>query len=62
MNYHKWSICKCALKLGRKLQVPVYRFLRDPIVRAFGEEFYTQLEEVAALLEAEKAEAGSTGN
>ena len=60
VNYHKWSICKCALKLGRKLQVPVYQFLRAPLVRAFGEEFYTQLEEVAALLKAEREEAEAT--
>lgn len=60
VNYHKWSICKCALKLGRKLQVPVYQFLRAPLVRAFGEEFYTQLEEVSALLQAEREEAEAT--
>ena len=60
VNYHKWSICKCALKLGRKLQVPVYQFLRAPLIRAFGEEFYTQLEEVAALLQAEREEAETT--
>ena len=60
VSYHKWSICKCALKLGRKLQVPVYQFLRAPLVRAFGEEFYTQLEEVAALLKAEREEAEAT--
>ncbi len=60
VNYHKWSICKCALKLGRKLQVPVYQFLRAPLVRAFGEEFYSQLEEVAALLKAEREEAEAT--
>lgn len=60
VNYHKWSICKCALKLGRKLQVPVYQFLRAPLIRAFGEEFYTQLEEVAALLQAEREEAEAT--
>ena len=60
VNYHKWSICKCALKLGRKLQVPVYQFLRAPLIRAFGEEFYTQLEEVAALLKAEREEAEAT--
>ena len=62
VNYHKWSICKCALKLGRKLQVPVYQFLRAPLVRAFGEEFYTQLEEVAALLQAEREEAEATSS
>ena len=60
VNYHKWSICKCALKLGRKLQVPVYQFLRAPLIRAFGEEFYAQLEEVAALLKAEREEAEAT--
>ena len=60
VNYHKWSICKCALKLGRKLQVPVYQFLRAPLIRAFGEEFYAQLEEVAALLKAEREEAETT--
>ena len=62
VNYHKWSICKCALKLGRKLQVSVYQFLRAPLVRAFGEEFYTQLEEVAALLQAEREEAEATSS
>ena len=62
VNYHKWSICKCALKLGRKLQVPVYQFLRAPLIRAFGEEFYTQLEEVAALLQAEREEAEATSS
>ena len=60
VNYHKWSICKCALKLGRKLQVPVYQFLRTPLIRAFGEEFYSQLEEVAALLQAEREESEAT--
>lgn len=62
VNYHKWSICKCALKLGRKLQVPVYQFLRAPLIRAFGEEFYAQLEEVAALLQAEREEAEATSS
>lgn len=60
VNYHKWSICKCALKLGRKLQVPVYKFLREPLVRAFGEGWYSQLEDVARLLEEERqADAAS---
>ena len=53
VNYHKWSLCKCALKRGRQLQLPVYQFLKAPLIRAFGEEWYTQLEEVAALLREE---------
>lgn len=60
VNYHKWSICKCALKLGKKLQVPVYQFLREPLIRAFGEEWYGQLEEVAQLLEEERRAEGAT--
>ena len=60
MNYHKWSLCKCALKRGRQLQLPVYQFLKAPLIRAFGEEWYTQLEEVAALLKEEAAGAGQS--
>ena len=57
VNYHKWSLCKCALKRGRQLQLPVYQFLKAPLIRAFGEEWYTQLEEVAVLLREEAAGA-----
>lgn len=54
VNYHKWSICKCALKRGKREGMPVYRFLKEPLIRAFGHEWYGHLEEVAKLLEAEK--------
>lgn len=50
VNYHKWSVCKCALKRGKREGVPVYRFLKAPLVRAFGAEWYEQLEEAARLL------------
>jgi hypothetical protein len=53
VNYHKWSICKCALKRGKQLQLPVYKFLEGPLTRAFGEEWYAQLEDVARLLQEE---------
>lgn len=56
VNYHKWSICKCALKRGRQLSLPVYQFLKAPLIRAFGEEWYAMLEEVAELLEKERQE------
>jgi hypothetical protein len=32
------------------LNVPVYKFLKEPIIRAFGEEFYDDMEKVDALL------------
>lgn len=43
-NYSKWNICAPACKNGKKLGVPIYKFLKGPIVRAKGEEFYEQLE------------------
>ncbi len=44
LNYHRWSICRDAVECGHKLGVPVYKALREPIVRRFGEEFYKALE------------------
>jgi hypothetical protein len=44
LNYHSWSICQPALDLGEKAGIPVYKFLKDPIIRAFGRDFYTELE------------------
>lgn len=39
--------CKAACALGDKLKVPVYQFLKEPIIRKFGEEFYNTLEATA---------------
>lgn len=47
VNYHKWQICSPACDLGKELQVPVYKFTKDSLVRKYGEEWYTELEEVA---------------
>ena len=44
VNYHRWSVCNCARKLGGKLGVPVYKFLKEPLIRRFGTEWYEQLE------------------
>lgn len=54
VNYHKWSVCKCALKKGRKEGTRVYQFLKAPLTRAFGEEWYHKLEIAAIALEAER--------
>ena len=51
VNYDQWSICKDACILGKKLQVPVYKFLKEALVRKFGENWYQQLEESKKLLE-----------
>lgn len=44
LNYHQWDICKPALALGRKLNLPLYKFLKDPLIRAFGQEWYDEVE------------------
>jgi len=46
-NYDEWDICSAACSLGNKLKVPVYKFLKEAIIRAKGEEFYDQLAEAA---------------
>lgn len=43
LNYDRWSICTPACELGSKLSVPVYRFLKEPLIRRFGKVWYDQL-------------------
>ena len=47
LNYHEWDICSPACKLGQKLKVPVYVFLKEPLERRFGKVWYAKLDEVA---------------
>ena len=47
------KLCSPACTLGKKLQVPAYQFLKEPLIRKFGEEFYQALDK-AAKLQAEK--------
>ena len=47
VNYHKWEICDDACTLGKELQVPVYKFVKQALIRKFGEDWYMQLEKVA---------------
>ena len=44
VNYHKWHICKPACECGGKLKVPVYKFLREPLIRKYGLDWYKGLE------------------
>ncbi|WP_353717740.1 DUF3109 family protein [Dyadobacter sp. 676] len=43
LNYDRWEICSPACSLGQQLKVPVYKFLKEPLVRAYGEDWYRQL-------------------
>jgi hypothetical protein len=45
LNYHDWGICQSACNLGEKLNVPVYKFLEEPLKRKYGEDWYKQLDE-----------------
>ena len=44
LAYNEWHICSPACACGEKLDVPVFRFLKEPIIRAFGEAFFNELE------------------
>jgi len=46
LTYDIWPICAPACACGDKLDVPIYRFLKGPIIRAYGEDFFEALEEV----------------
>ncbi len=50
VNYHHWQICDDACTLGKELQVPVYKFVKQALIRKFGEDWYEDLEKVAAKL------------
>ena len=43
LNYHRWRICKDAVAKGRALNLPIYRFLKEPLIRRFGTEWYDEL-------------------
>ena len=47
VNYHKWDICDDACTLGKELQVPVYKFVKQALIRKFGQNWYDELEKVA---------------
>ena len=51
VNYNRWDVCKAAVLLGQKENLPVYKFLKEPLIRKFGEEWYAELAEVTEELE-----------
>ncbi|MFT3979681.1 MAG: DUF3109 family protein [Ferruginibacter sp.] len=48
--------CKAACALGKKLKVPVYQFLKEPLIRRFGNEFYEALDATAQYMNDKKKE------
>lgn len=49
VNYSKWNICKPACECGKKLDVPVYKFLKEPLIRKYGKNWYKELEKSAQI-------------
>ncbi|MFY8019839.1 MAG: DUF3109 family protein [Bacteroidia bacterium] len=47
LNYHRWDICKAACALGNEKEVKVYEFLKEPLIRKFGAEWYAELEAIS---------------
>lgn len=54
VNYHQWDICGAACALGSSLKVKVYVFVKEALVRKFGEEWYAALEKAGAELAEKK--------
>ncbi|MBN2779318.1 MAG: DUF3109 family protein [Bacteroidales bacterium] len=53
VNYHVWDICKDALKYGQENNVKIYQFLKEPLIRKYGEDWYEDLCKCAELLNLE---------
>lgn len=43
VNYHRWSVCKAAVALGNLKGLKIYQFLKEPLIRRFGQEWYDEL-------------------
>lgn len=48
LNYEVWDICDPACKMGASLQVPIYRFVKDALIRKYGQEYYDMLDAYAS--------------
>ena len=46
VNYHKWSICNSRCSLGESLKVPVYKFIKEALIRKFGKSWFLELEKI----------------
>ena len=54
VNYEALNICKPACECGEQLQVPVYMFLKEPLIRLYGEEWYVKLTKAARMLKKQR--------
>lgn len=54
VNYHRWGICSVAEIVGKQEKIPIYRFLREPLIRKFGQTWYDELDRCAQAYMAQK--------
>ena len=54
VNYHRWEICKSAVLAGKKHDMPLYRFLKEPLIERFGQDWYDEMLTVATELVKQK--------
>lgn len=50
LNYDRWDICSAACTRGKQEKIPVYKFLKEALIRAYGQDFYDELEAAAAYI------------
>lgn len=51
LNYNRWAICKDGIEKGKALNLPLYQFLKEALIRRFGEDWYQELCDVATLFD-----------
>jgi hypothetical protein len=44
VNYHQWQICDSSCSLGDSLKIPIYQFVKEALIRKFGNQWYSELE------------------
>lgn len=54
LNYHRWEICKDAIKHGEKLNLKIFQFLKQALIRKYGKNWYKELEIASEYLENEE--------
>ncbi len=47
MEYREWDICSSACELGKKKKIPVYQYLKEAIIRKYGDDFFEELHAAA---------------
>lgn len=57
LNYHRWGVCESACEKGNTLELPLYKFLKEPLIRKYGKAWYREM----LSLQKNKGTKGRTG-